>query len=263
MDEILLTLAPADLRALASGLRTGRLSAPYSASSLSRLFSGDLAALVSASVQAMADLGMQPSAVAHTLDLVASSLSERPPIQDLVDLVLSGPVVAGQETRNTSVVVSDLFRQAEETILVVGYAVYQGRRVFHDLAQRMIERPGLGVRMFLDIQRKAGDTTASAELVRRFGHRFQFEEWPSGSPLPEVFYDPRALSSDGLRRTALHAKCVVTDGEALFVSSANFTEAAQDRNIEVGLTLRSTALAQRLTSFFDSLCASGQLLRAL
>ena len=263
MGDALLTLPPSDLRALAASLRTGRLNAPYSASSLGRLFTDALAASVAASLQSMAEAGMQPSAAAHALEMLASSISEHPQVEDLVDLVMTGPAVAGQENRDTSVVVSDLFRQAEETILIAGYAVYQGQKVFHALAQRMVERPTLRVRMFLDIQRKPGDTSSSAELVRRFAHRIQSDEWPLGSPTPEVFYDPRALSSDRVKRAALHAKCVVADGQEVFVSSANFTEAAQERNIEIGLLLHSAAIAERLTHFFDALCATGQFLRAL
>jgi phosphatidylserine/phosphatidylglycerophosphate/cardiolipin synthase-like enzyme len=211
----------------------------------------------------MAESGMQPSAAAHTLELLASAISERPLVVDLVDLVMTGPEVAGHENRDTSVVVSDLFRQAEETILIAGYAVYQGQKVFRALAERMTECPALKVSMFLDIQRRPGDTSSSAELVRRFAHRFQSDEWPVGSRTPEVFYDPRSLSSDRTKRAALHAKCVVADGQEVFVSSANFTEAAQERNVEVGLLLRSTATAQRLTQFFNALYASGQFMRAL
>ena len=195
--------------------------------------------------------------------MLTNNISDHPPVEDLVDLVMTGPAVVGQENRDTSVVVSDLFRQAEESILIAGYAVYQGQQVFHALAERMVERPSLKVRMFLDIQRKPGDTSSSAELVRRFAHRFQSDEWPMGSRTPEIFYDPRALSSDRVKRAALHAKCVVADGQEVFVSSANFTEAAQERNIEIGLLLQSTAIAERLTHFFDALCATGQFLRAL
>jgi phosphatidylserine/phosphatidylglycerophosphate/cardiolipin synthase-like enzyme len=160
------------------------------------------------------------------------------------------------------VVVSDLFRQAEETILIAGYAIYQGQKVFHALAERMLERPALRVRMFLDIQRGPGDTSSSADLVRRFVHRFQLDEWPVGSPTPEVYYDPRSLSSDRTKRAALHAKCVVADGQEVFVSSANFTEAAHERNVEVGLLVHSAVIAERLTHFFNALCATGQFLRA-
>jgi phosphatidylserine/phosphatidylglycerophosphate/cardiolipin synthase-like enzyme len=171
--------------------------------------------------------------------------------------------IPGAEHRDTSVVVSDLFRQAEETILVAGYAVYQGQKVFGALAERMVERPTLKVRMFLDIQRKPGDTSSSAELVRRFAHRFQSEQWPTGGRLPEVFYDPRSLSPDRSERSALHAKCVVADCRDVFISSANFTEAAQERNVEVGILLHSTSVAENLSHFFGTLCSTGEFLRAL
>ena len=53
---------------------------------------------------------MQPFATAYTLELLATSISEHHPIEDMVDLVMTGPLVPGQEVRDTSVVVSDLFR---------------------------------------------------------------------------------------------------------------------------------------------------------
>jgi phosphatidylserine/phosphatidylglycerophosphate/cardiolipin synthase-like enzyme len=114
--------------------------------------------------------------------------------------------------------------------------------------------------MFLDIQRKPGDTSSAAELVRRFAHRFQSDEWPTGSPTPEVFYDPRALSFDRVKRVALHAKCVVADGRDVFVSSANFTEAAQERNDRPPTPLHSDR--REAYPLLRRLCASGQLQRA-
>lgn len=263
MKEALLSLSSTDLRTLAAGLRSGRLCIPYSASSLGRYLSDATAAAVSASLQEMADTGMQPAATAYTLELLASARSELSSVGDLIDLVLTGPQIAGAEHRDTSVVVSELFRKAEESILIAGYAVYQGPRVFHALAERMVERPTLKVRMFLDIQRKPGDTSSSTELVRRFAHRFQSEEWPFGRPCPEIFYDPRALSPDRSKRAALHAKCVIADGRDVFVSSANFTEAAQERNVEVGLLLHSVSVAEKLTRFFDRLSESALFLKAL
>ncbi len=60
----------------------------------------------------------------------------------------------------------------------------------------------------------------------------------------------------------LHAKAVVADDEAVFVTSANLTEAALDRNIEVGLLVRDRALAATVSSHFRGLIDRG-LLRAL
>jgi phosphatidylserine/phosphatidylglycerophosphate/cardiolipin synthase-like enzyme len=65
------------------------------------------------------------------------------------------------------------------------------------------------------------------------------------------------------KSAALHAKCVVIDEFDLFVSSANFTEAAQQRNIEVGLRLRSPIVAGRIVRFFESLVAGGHFERVI
>jgi phosphatidylserine/phosphatidylglycerophosphate/cardiolipin synthase-like enzyme len=52
----------------------------------------------------------------------------------------------------------------------------------------------------------------------------------------------RALEQAGAGGV-LHAKAVVADDEDVFVTSANLTQAALDRNIEVGLLVRDRALA--------------------
>jgi phosphatidylserine/phosphatidylglycerophosphate/cardiolipin synthase-like enzyme len=57
----------------------------------------------------------------------------------------------------------------------------------------------------------------------------------------------------------LHAKCVVVDKQVAFVSSANFTEAAQVRNIEAGALVRSARFASRLAHHFEALAAAGVL----
>jgi phosphatidylserine/phosphatidylglycerophosphate/cardiolipin synthase-like enzyme len=44
------------------------------------------------------------------------------------------------------------------------------------------------------------------------------------------------------------------------VTSANFTEAAQTRNIEVGALIRSERFAIRLADHFEALVAAGLLL---
>ena len=126
----------------------------------------------------------------------------------------------------------------------------------------MATMPGLKVRLFLDIQRGQGDTTLASLLVHRFADRFRTTQWPANRPLPEVYYDPRSLVISHNEKSAMHAKCIVVDGRDLFVSSANFTEAAQNRNLEVGLLIRSASLAENLARHFDVLVEQGLLLSA-
>lgn len=84
--------------------------------------------------------------------------------------------------------------------------------------------------------------------------------WP-GKRVPIVYYDPRSLEPNSKRRAVLHAKCVVIDGEASLVTSANFTPHAQLKNIELGVKLEDAEVARRIEAQFDELVQKRLLLR--
>lgn len=251
-------LSETDLREIAAALRSSRLSPPFTTASLQRFCSGGSERPVAEELQRLTDDGLNATHMALLLDSLAAARSQRPEVRDPVDLVWTGPEAPGIANRDTSVVVRDLFTSANEHVLVAGYAIYQGRQVFRALAERMNELPSLKVRMFLDVQRRHRDTTKDSELVREFANRFKTAEWP-GSRLPEVYYDPRSLELDNVKRSSMHAKCIVIDHKVAFVSSANFTEAAQVRNIEVGALIRSERFAAKLVEHFDALAGAGLL----
>jgi len=263
MKEPLLSLTPGELRDLAGALEAGRLDAPYTALRLQQFINRESANAAATSLDEIASRGCTPQALARLLTLVAVGAEQRPLLEDVVHLVATGPGTSERQPRPTAVVVSDLFRGAEKSVIVAGYSVHQGQSVFRDLAHRMEELPELKVRLYLDIQRGNGDTSLPDEIVRRFSYRFRTTQWPSGKPIPAVYYDPRSVAADRSQASALHAKCVIIDSERLFVSSANFTEAAQQRNIELGLLLNSEALASRIEKFFGELVTKQLLKRAI
>ncbi|MDE0161210.1 MAG: DISARM system phospholipase D-like protein DrmC [Acidimicrobiaceae bacterium] len=168
-----------------------------------------------------------------------------------LDLVWSGPEVLGLHARDTRRVYEELVRTATQSVWMSTYVYFDGPRAFADLAQRMEEILGLRVVLMLNIQRVRGDTTAPDQLVRRFADRFWGTDWP-GTSRPAVFYDPRSLEPDG-PSGVLHAKAVVVDDEAVFITSANLTDAALDRNIELGLLTRDRALAASVTTHFQGM----------
>ena len=69
---------------------------------------------------------------------------------------------------------------------------------------------------------------------------------------------PRSLDVAEEKRASLHAKCVVVDRKHVFISSANFTEAAQERNVEVGRLVHSPNLGEQLTRYFETLISQGR-----
>lgn len=253
-------LTGADLHALAGALRAGKLAAPFSELALASLCSADRVDSVGSGLRSLTEAGAPPAVIATLLEAIADARASTRVAEDVVDLVWSGPETEGLTNRSTGVVVANLFRHARRDVVVAGYAVHQGRDVFRALADRMVELPDLTVRMYLDIRRRR-DTSASSEIVRRFVHDFRTREWP-GQRLPELYYDPRSLETDKPKRSALHAKCVVVDDEVAFVSSANFTEAAQARNIEAGAMIRSPHFARQLAGHFHALARAGILVRA-
>ena len=174
-----------------------------------------------------------------------------------LDLVWSGPEVPGLHARDTRRVYEELVRTAAQSVWMSTYVYFDGPRAFADLAQRMEEIPGLRVVLMLNIQRTRGDTTAPDQLTRRFADRFWGTDWP-GNSRPAVLYDPRSLEPDG-PSGVLHAKAVVVDDEAVFITSANLTAAALDRNIELGLLTRDRALAASVTTHFQGLIDTSRL----
>jgi phosphatidylserine/phosphatidylglycerophosphate/cardiolipin synthase-like enzyme len=260
MTTPLLTLADTDLHGLAMALRSGRLGAPFTGIAVQRVASPRLADALAHELQTLITQGFTPTQIATLIDILLHDRAQRRRHEAVIDLVTTGPEAGATTNRDTSVVVRELFAHAEHSVLVAGYAVYQGQRVFQALADRMHQRPKLAVRLFLDVRRTAGDTSRATEVVRRFGERFRRYEWPQGCPLPQVFYFPLSLDEAPEKRAALHAKCVVVDRHIVFVSSANFTEAAQERNIEVGLLIQAGWLAERITGHFDTMVTERLLL---
>lgn len=262
MTDAFSGLSNTDLQTLIASLRSQRVVAPYSELQVSRIVPSGWSGVVVAGLNELDLLGLTPEQVAAVLELLVRDRQERKLPEPPIDLVTTGPETQGITNRDTSVVVRELFAHAQECVLVVGYAVYQGQRVFETLAKRMEESPELDVQFFLDISRPDGDTTASDIVVSRFTQRFRQSQWPVGCRLPEVYYDPRSISDEEPVRSSLHAKCVVVDRKHVFVSSANFTEAGQERNIEVGLSIKSPWLAERLIRHFRLLHEHGLVVRA-
>jgi phosphatidylserine/phosphatidylglycerophosphate/cardiolipin synthase-like enzyme len=252
MTTALCLLTSEDLIQLAGALRSGRIAPPFSPLVLRRYLPESMAARIAVDLQQRAAEGMGSRHLADCLEMLCQDRTQRPVAEDLIDLVWTGPEAPGIVNRDTSVVVREMFQSAGESVLIAGYAVYQGPAIFKELADRMDESPELHVQMFLDIQRPQQDHSSPSELVRIFAERFVGKEWP-GRRLPNLYYDPRSLIADYAKRASLHAKCIIVDEKKAFVTSANFTAAAQTKNIEVGVLVHSRSFATRLAEHFTKL----------
>ena len=154
----------------------------------------------------------------------------------------------------------ELFVAAREHVLIAGYAVHGGRDLFALLAERHDREPALRVDLILDIRREHGSTTLESDLIAHFAHEFKTRQWP-GKRLPAIYHDPRSLALDPRERSAMHAKCIVIDRSMALVTSANFTHAAQEKNVEVGVLVREPEVAASVAERFEWLIDRGCLHR--
>ena len=254
MIEPLLALAPHARRRLAAALESGALPFACTPTALrSALGSSEGIDAATAALAALARNGVPAAAAAErirSLDRVAAQF--RAP-----ELVVSGPEVPGHHARDTRRVYEELLGSAERSLWISTFAFFDGPRAFDVVARRMDARPELRVVLLLNIQRRPGNTTAPDHLVRAFADQFWKREWP-GTRRPAVFFDPRSLEEGG-PSGVLHAKGVVADEETLYLTSANLTEAALDRNVELGLLVRARQLAATVAQRFQALIDRGML----
>ena len=266
-------LGPAALDKLADLVDKGRIDAPYSTDHFGRHVAASMKSSVAEALGGLARTGMERHQIACALRLVASERRENQRLHDRVELVWSGPEVAGSVSRDTGVVVRDLCRSARASVLISNYAFdrpvgdearERARTIFLPLAENMDRFPTLRARMFVNVQRphpsQAGAGKSDAILLQEFADGFLGDVW-QGNRQPEVFYDPRALLPWDSRRACLHAKCLVVDDERVLITSANFTQAAHERNIEAGVLLDNPFVARALRDQFESLVRGRLLVR--
>ena len=99
-------------------------------------------------------MGATPNHIAYTLRLLAAERESSQEVRERIDLVWTGQEVVGSESRDTSVVVRELFSTAKTSVLISSFAIDRGkkaRELFGVLAERMDANSALQVRMFLNV----------------------------------------------------------------------------------------------------------------
>jgi cardiolipin synthase A/B len=157
-----------------------------------------------------------------------------------VELVWTGPTVTGIAIRHTYAVLVQVIDVARHRLTLVSFAAYTTPVVTNAL--RAAAGRGVDVRLVLD-----GGTHAHHAFTA-LGGTVQLLTWPP-TLLPD--HDPDHAS--------LHAKCAVADQQVAFVTSANLTSHALDRNMELGVLITGGETPTRLAEHLDGLITTGVL----
>jgi phosphatidylserine/phosphatidylglycerophosphate/cardiolipin synthase-like enzyme len=207
---------------------------------------------------AMAQLlgGFDQRACRTVLEVAIAEREHRPPPR--LDLVWTGPEARGSSARDTRVLVQELFERATTSVLIAGFRFDHGATLFKPLHERM--QSGLTTEFFVDIKGENKPAYDGRAYAERAIDRFVAQNWPFGPPLPAIYYDPQSAVA-GPPWVSLHAKCIVIDDAVSLVTSANFTERGQNRNIEVGVCIEDREFGERLGAQWRALIARGLVVR--
>lgn len=166
------------------------------------------------------------------------------------ELVWTGPATAGVPGRRTEQVLFDLIQCAERRLTVMSFGIFQVTRLVVGLEQALAK--GVGLRIVLGDRESFGDQEIDRQrhqLGRVVATRASLLQWaPERRPRDEKGHA-------GL----MHAKAAVADSRVAFLTSANLTEAALERNMELGVLIRGGTLPPSIDRLIDALVESGEL----
>ncbi|MBK6670716.1 MAG: hypothetical protein IPG46_13990 [Actinobacteria bacterium] len=185
-----------------------------------------------------------PNLPGAALALALESVQAAQRIADVptVEVVVTGPDSPAAPVRLTSEVVRQLIDQATERVTLVSYAAYRMKSVITALDEAVAR--GVDVNLILESAEKL-DGGGGAHAYAKY----RTYQWPTDRREP-----PEAK---------LHAKAVIIDGRDVLLTSANMTNAAYDKNIELGVLCRGGGVARQVQAHFDALISRSVLERVV
>jgi cardiolipin synthase len=203
-----------------------------------RLIEGLADALNQSPQLSRAELAVMFGAASATASLVAGSSS--------VELVWTGPATGIVPIRHTAQVLTGLIDEARERIFLVSFVAYNVANIVAALNRALDRSVHLDVLLEASAAEGGTVTMDSISSLKAKLPRARFFHWDKPS-------------MDSITHASVHAKCAVADGALAFVTSANMSEAAFDRNMEVGILLRGGSVPGQLERHLQALITTKQI----
>jgi phosphatidylserine/phosphatidylglycerophosphate/cardiolipin synthase-like enzyme len=164
--------------------------------------------------------------------------------QSRVDLVWSGPDTRLVPVRRTDQVLLEMIETAERTLFLVSFVAYNVESLLTALKKALSQ--GVEVSFLLEDPEAGHISIDSPGIIR------------GALPAAKVYqWEPKEVVTGGLG--AVHAKCLLADGKAAFITSANLTNAAMEKNMELGVKLTGGAIPEQLRAHFEALITTQEI----
>lgn len=193
---------------------------------------------------------VQPRQVASALRAASRTAAIQEP-RGTVDLVWSGPSTGLVPIRHTEQVLCEVIESARHRIFLVSFVAYEVETIIKVL-KTAIGR-GVHIDVLLEASKDHGgkvSVDSSGTMKERIPDACVYAWTVDGGKMP----DGRPIGS-------VHAKCAVADDRIAFLTSANLSEAAMERNMELGVLVRGGHLPEELHRHLEALVKTGVVTR--
>lgn len=205
---------------------------------------------------------LSPSAAIAVIEAILQTREGSSNLALAQTLVLTGPEIENASILKTGSRFIEVVQHARRELMLATFALYQGDQILAPIHEAMMRHPSLDVTLILNVPRKYGDTTLTEQLLESYKRDFLTKHW-RWEPRPKVYHFPASLLLKASDRSSMHCKFVLADEERCFITSANFTEAAQTKNIEVGIELSGSYEPKALSAYFKALIQGEVLARLI
>jgi phosphatidylserine/phosphatidylglycerophosphate/cardiolipin synthase-like enzyme len=189
---------------------------------------------------------MQPSALAAALR-AASSTSAMMEERSSIELVWTGPSTGLVSVRHTEQVLREVIQSARRRLFLVSFVAYEVDAIIRAL------RDAVGRQVRIDVLLES--STAHGGKVTTDSVKAMRKSIPSANIY--IWNGDGEKGVEGKHMGAVHAKCAVADGDLAFITSANLTTAAMERNMELGVLLKGGRVPDELIRHLDALVMTG------
>lgn len=157
-----------------------------------------------------------------------------------IELVWTGPATGVVPIRRTEQVLTALIEASRRELFIVSFVAYDAAMVVNSIARA--SQRGVIVRILMERSQEQGGTLNFDAIEKLRGVL----------PLAEFYVWDGEIPNSG-KLGSMHAKCAVADSDSAFITSANLTGAAMERNMELGVFVRGGNLPAQLSAHLSAL----------
>lgn len=163
-----------------------------------------------------------------------------------VEMVWTGPSSGMVPVRHTEQVLCEVVDSARNRLFIVSFVAYEVGSIVRALQEATRRGVRVGVLLESSTERGGKVTVDSVKTMK------------AAVPSADVYVWHTGTRNEGVGATigSVHAKCAVADGKLAFITSANLSTAAMERNMELGVLVRGGHLPDELHRHLEALVAT-------